>query len=104
MDLDRKLASIRQEVVPLTKPGGVGREGVILPRTKARKARIIELDSDTVKAIKSWCTRQKGERLAIGDGYRDNDPVFCRPDGRPYHPESFSKTFEEGSLTVSSWA
>jgi integrase len=38
VDLDRRLASIRQELIPLTKPAGVGREGMIVQRTKAGPA------------------------------------------------------------------
>jgi integrase len=34
------------------------------------------------------------ERLLVGDAYEDHDLVFCWPDGRPYHPEAFSKTFD----------
>jgi len=30
----------------------------------------------------------------MGSGFTDNDLIFCRPDGLPYHPESFSKTFD----------
>ena len=29
----------------------------------------------------------------MGPAYEDNGFVFCRPDGRPYHPEAISKTF-----------
>lgn len=29
----------------------------------------------------------------MGAAYDDKGFVFCRPDGRPYHPEAFSKTF-----------
>ena len=58
-------ASIRQQVVPLTKASGRGREGRIVDRTKGGDARVIELDARTV-----------------------------RPDGKPFHPEVFSKTFD----------
>jgi integrase len=30
-----------------------------------------------------------------GAEYVDHDPVFARPDGRPWHPERFSRTFIE---------
>lgn len=30
----------------------------------------------------------------MGAGYQDLDLVFPRPDGRPFHPEAFSKTFD----------
>ncbi|HLX87464.1 MAG TPA: tyrosine-type recombinase/integrase [Acidimicrobiales bacterium] len=87
-------ASIRQTVIPLTKATGKGREGRILPRTKSDKARVIELDAATVAMLRKWNARQKEERMALGAGYGDHDLIFCRPDGRPYHPEAFSKTFD----------
>ena len=31
----------------------------------------------------------------MGDAYLDLDLIFPRPDGRPYHPEAFSKTFDQ---------
>lgn len=93
IDLEHALASIRQTVIPLTKQSGKGREGRIVPRTKSDKARVIELDSPTIAALKTWKSRQAQERLLMGAGYQDHDLIFCRPDGRPYHPEAFSKTF-----------
>lgn len=94
LDWEAKTAAIRQTVVPLTKPSGIGREGRILPRTKTDRARVIEMDSATLAMLKSWHARQAQERLLMGTGYQDNDLVFSRPDGRPYHPEAFSKTFD----------
>lgn len=94
VDFGRGLASIRQTVIPLTKASGTGREGVVIPNTKSGKPRTIELDASTVAVLRSWRARQAEERLAIGAGYRDHDLVFCRPDGLPYHPEAFSKTFD----------
>lgn len=94
LDLQRSLASIRQELIPLTKPSGRGREGRLLPRTKSGKPRVIELDSRTIAGLRTWRARQAEERLMLGDAYVDLDLIFPRPDGRPYHPETFSKTFD----------
>ena len=94
IDWERAVVSIRQECIPLTKPAGRGREGRIVPRTKGDKPRVVELDTATVGALRTWRARQAEERLLIGAGYQDLDLVFCRPDGAPYHPEAFSKTFD----------
>ena len=95
IDLSRKLVAVRQELIPLTKPSGRGREGRLLARTKSDRPRVIELDSRTVAALRAWRARQAKERLLLGDAYADQyGLVFCRPDGRPYHPEAFSKTFD----------
>ena len=87
-------AAIRQTVIPLTKASGKGREGRIAARTKTDPARLIELDGATVAMLRTWKARQAEERLLVGVGYQDNDLIFCRPDGLPYHPEAFSKTFD----------
>ena len=73
---------------------GRGREGRLLPRTKSERPRVIELDSRTVAALRTWKARQAEERLLLGDAYVEHGLVFCRPDGRPYHPEAFSKAFD----------
>ena len=96
VDVDKApaLASIRQENVPLTKASGVGREGRIVARTKGGKPRVIELDAMTVAALRAWRALQTKERMLMGPGYQDCGLIFCQPDGRPYHPEAFSKTFD----------
>jgi integrase len=87
-------AAIRQECIPLTKPSGKGREGRIVPRTKGEKPRVIELDTQTVAVLKTWRAKQDRERELVGAGFDDHGLIFCRPDGMPYHPEAFSKTFD----------
>lgn len=94
LDLDSGSASIRQQVVPLPKAGGVGREGRIVQGTKGGDARVIELDQRTVTMLKAWRKLQAAERLSLGAGYADHGLVFPRHDGRPQHPEAFSKTFD----------
>ena len=94
VDLDGASVAIRQQVIPLPKPGGVGREGRIVPGTKGGDARVIELDRRTVRMLRTWRKAQAAERLAFGVDYDDHGLVFPRFDGRPFHPEAFSKTFD----------
>jgi len=94
LDLNAGTASIRQQVLPLTKASGRGREGRIVDRTKGGDARVIELDERTIAMLRSWHKVQAEERLGFGGGYEDHDLVFPRPDGKPFHPEVFSKTFD----------
>jgi integrase len=63
-------------------------------QTKTGKSRVVELDKRTVATLRSWCATQAKEKLLMGAGYQDSDLVFCHPDGRPYHPERFSKEFD----------
>ena len=93
IDLEHGSVSIRQQVVPLAKASGIGREGRVQPGTKGGEPRVIELDKRTVSMLRAWRKVQNQERLIMGAGYEDNGLVFPRPDGRPYHPEAFSKTF-----------
>jgi integrase len=93
VDLKDGIVSIRQQVVPLTKPSGRGREGRIVDRTKGGEARVIELDSRTIAMLRQWRRVQAQEKLRAAD-YEDHGLVFARPDGKPFHPEVFSKTFD----------
>ncbi len=63
-------------------------------QTKTGKARAIRLDGRTVTSLRAWRARQASERLLMGDGWADHDLVFTLPDGRPYHPERFSREFD----------
>lgn len=94
IDLDGGEAKIRQQVILLTKATGRGREAVIAPGTKGGDARPIELDQQTVAMLRAWKAQQAQERLLLGAGYQDHGLVFPDVDGRPMHPEVFSKTFD----------
>lgn len=94
LDLDHSSASIRQQVIPLPKASGVGTEARIVPGTKGGDARVVELDAATVAMLRAWKKVQNQERLLLGAGFEDNGLVFPRSDGRPHHPEAFSKTFD----------
>lgn len=61
---------------------------------KSHRARVIDLDADTVAALRSWRIQQAEERLLLGPAYDDRSLVFCHPDGRPYHPDRFSREFD----------
>jgi hypothetical protein len=89
-------ASIRRQVVTLRKANCRGREGQIVAGTKGGTDRVTELDLRTVSTLRAWRKEQADERLLMGEGYDDHGLALPRPhpDGRPYHPEAFSKTFD----------
>jgi integrase len=64
------------------------------PKTKQGR-RQIAIDPGTVAVLRALRKEQAAEPLAIGPGYVDHDLVFALPDGRPLHPERFSRTFTE---------
>jgi integrase len=63
------------------------------PKTEAGR-RTIKLDPPTVGVLRTHKTAQAKERLLVGPGYRDLGLVFNQPDGRAYHPERVSRTFQ----------
>ncbi len=52
------------------------------------------LDAGTVTALRAHRARQLEERLALGEGYVDEDLVVCQPDGSPVNPKTLSWYFE----------
>jgi integrase len=63
-----------------------------LPKTK--RAHVIRLDAGTVAMLKRVRLQQADSKLRLGPGYRDEGYVFCQFDGRPHHPERFSREFD----------
>jgi integrase len=63
------------------------------PKT-AKGKRSLALDPATIAALKEHRVRQASERLAVGPGWRDSGLVFTWGDGRPLHPERFSRWFD----------
>jgi integrase len=89
LDLDAGRASIRQTVIAI-------RHTVMMSTPKtASGRRTVRLDKGSVAALREHRARQAAERLLMGAGWTDNDPVFCHPDGTALHPERFSRGFAE---------
>ena len=63
------------------------------PKTK-RGRRSVALDAGTVDALREHRERQLDERLAWGPAYEPHDLVFCREDGTPIWPRTFSRFFD----------
>jgi integrase len=62
--------------------------------TKTNKGRTIRLQPELVAALKAQRRRQAEERLLLGEGYADEGLVFAQVDGRPLHPDHFSREFD----------
>lgn len=65
-----------------------------LSKPKSGRGRNVALDAGTVQALREHRKAQASERLAWGPAYRDTGLVFCREDGTPIWPRTFSRTFE----------
>lgn len=59
------------------------------PKTKKGR-RTIELGAETVAVLRRWRVVRSDE----GGWPAGDEWVFCHPDGRPYHPERFSREFD----------
>lgn len=63
------------------------------PKT-ARGRRTISIDAATAAVLRGHRASQLQRRLELGLGGPLPPPVFAKPDGRPIHPDLFSKTFD----------
>ncbi len=61
---------------------------------KTHQARVIDLDAETVRALREHRSLMLDERESWGDDFIDDDLVFSREDGSPIHPDVFSQIFE----------
>ncbi len=63
-------------------------------RPKNHQARVIDLDPRTIEHLRGHRRRQLDERTEWGSDYQDGDLVFCKEDGQPLHPQTYTQAFE----------
>lgn len=86
LDLDGARASLSQTVI----------EGDKAPRfstPKGGRGRSVALDTATVDALREHRKEQVAERMLLGPAWQELDLVFCREDGSPVWPRTFSRAF-----------
>jgi len=88
VDLGTKRVSVRQALI------AVAYEVRLSDVKTAAGRRTIDINRRDVKVLTGWRRRQSEERLLAGPAWEDHGLVFCQPDGRPIHPERFSRTFD----------
>jgi len=88
VDLDNACATISDTVVQVDHVSTWGG-----PKSEAG-ARIISLDSVTVKALRNHRAAQAEQRLAWGAAWVDSGLVFTKDDGSPLNPDGVSQRFE----------
>lgn len=59
----------------------------------ARSRRSVDLDPETVAVLRRHQARQLEERMLVGAGYTNRDPVFAAADGSPWNPDSIGRAF-----------
>jgi len=77
---------------PIIQLGGKVRESKA--KTQAGKRRVF-LDHETADLLRNHRRAQLRQRLVAGEGWQDNDLVFCQLDGRPWNPDHVSKRFKK---------
>ena len=87
IDLEAARISIRQALV------SVGYQ-IIISSPKNHQARVIDLDATTVEQLRQHQKRHNDDRAEWGSEYQDQDLVFCKENGTPIHPHTFSQTFQ----------
>jgi integrase len=60
----------------------------------AAGARVVDLDADTVDALKLWRKAQAAEREAWGPAYADSGYVFTDESGQPLHADHGANRFD----------
>jgi len=88
VDLDTGIVSVRQTLVDVD-----GRPELSHPKTP-RSRRTIDLDADTVAALRSWRTKQARDRLRWGELWQDLGLVLTREDGSWVAPDGWTGTFD----------
>lgn len=87
LDLDAARIHVRQALVSVAYK-------LITSTPKTHQARVIDLDDRTVEQLRRHRYRQIAERTEWGSEYEDSDLVFCKENGTPLHPQTFTQAFE----------
>ena len=67
---------------------------IIVSTPKNHRARVIDLDEGTLSELNTHRDRQRADRTEWGTDYSDNDLVFCKENGEPLHPQTFTQAFD----------
>jgi len=84
----------RQQPHTCPSGSGVGSVSARLLDTQEHRARVIDLDPGTVDQLRFHRKRQFEDREEWGAGYQYLDLVFCKENGEPLHPQTYSQAFE----------
>ncbi len=87
IDFDGARLSVRQALVSVAYE-------VLVSSPKNHQARVVDLDPGSIEQLLEHRRRQETEKDEWGADYQNRDLVFCREDGSPIHPHTFSQMFE----------
>lgn len=87
VDLKSKRVSVRQTSISVAYK-------VTVSTPKSHNARVIDIDTGTVEALRLHRARQNAERTTGGAGYAAGDRVFRKADGTIIHPDVMRTMFD----------
>lgn len=87
IDFDNARIHVRQAIVSVSYE-------LIYSTPKNHRARVIDLDLETVEALRLHRAEQQVDRDEWGTEYTESDLVFCKENGQPVHPQTYSQAFE----------
>ena len=87
IDFDNARIHVRQAIVSVSYE-------LIYSTPKNHRARVIDLDIETVEALRLHRKEQQVDRDEWGADYIDSDLVFCKENGEPIHLQTYSQAFE----------
>lgn len=90
LDLDTPAVVVRQTVL-----NGEAGPTIREQQKSETSARTIHLDRRTARVLETLKAKQARHRQQVGGVWQDHDLVFCREDGRWYHPDSISTAFRQ---------
>ena len=67
---------------------------LVISTPKDHGARVIDLDPGTVDQLRLHLERQLDEGAEWGSDYQSEGLVFCKENGEPLHPQTYSQAFE----------
>jgi integrase len=65
------------------------------PTKNKRGRRLLSIDDTTLSALRLHRETQEKDKELLGAGYRDEDFVFCRVDGKALHPDRVTKLLRQ---------
>jgi len=67
---------------------------VIVSTPKNHRARVVDLDDGTLTELEQHRSRQQANKAEWGSDYVDHGLVFCKENGEPLHPQTFTQAFD----------
>jgi len=81
--------------VTISKSLSVTSKGMEIKCTKGEEEHKLKLSETTIELLKEWRVMIEEEKRKMGDGYEDNDLIFCTETGAYYKPDRITNRISE---------